>query len=153
MATRDSRLTSSILLGSLGLVVYPGSRSENFGATVHKRDVVKLEASDRPTPTKTDVEERLQRARTVAKQFCDQFQYSERQVKELSDPPRLGPITIDRNGQSFEVYRWLGHGRGQPCVQVEIEVAGPAITVYGGLADKEFGPWHPPRRTRDDSEN
>lgn len=104
--------------------------------------------SSEPRDPRPDVEAkdaaRLERARVAAEQFCRHFRYSEDQIEKLSGPPLRPPLVIEREGDLVEVYRWLGHGRGQSYVQVEIELGREALTVYGSRKDREFGPWQPP---------
>ena len=87
--------------------------------------------------------DRLERARAAAELFCQQFGFLEQYIEQLGGDPIQQPLVIERNERRVEVFRWLGHGRGAPVVQVEIDVEDNAVTVYGGFADQEFGPWQP----------
>jgi hypothetical protein len=87
---------------------------------------------------------RVARARVAAEQFGRQFGFSEPQLEALQGPPIQPPLVIERDGRRVEVYRWLGHGRGQSSIQVEIDLGNDAVTVYGSLGDRGLGPWYPP---------
>lgn len=97
----------------------------------------KKEGTERP--------KRLEQARVMAKLFCQHFRFPGHHVGQLGGDPIQKPLVIERDGQLVEVYRWLGHGRGAPIVQVEINLEDNSVCVYGGFADQEFGPWRPPR--------
>lgn len=98
---------------------------------------------DTPKSARRTVATRLERARAAAKLFCRQFGFPEQYAEQLEGDPIQNPLVIERGSQHFEVFRWLGHGRGAPIVQVELNLEDEALTVYGGFADQEFGPWQP----------
>jgi len=85
----------------------------------------------------------LERARTAARRFCLHFQFPQEHINRLDGDPIQKPLIIERNGSQIEVFRWLGHGRGESYVQVELDIKTNEITVYGAFKDREFGPWKP----------
>jgi len=85
--------------------------------------------------------DRLERARQAAKKFAKHFSFPAQYLEQINGDPIQQPLTIERDGVSVEVFRWLGHGRGAPIVQVELCNESDATTVYGGFGDREFGPW------------
>jgi hypothetical protein len=86
---------------------------------------------------------RLDRARAAARRFCREFGFPQYDIDRLEGDPIQPPLVIDRNGHPVEVFRWLGHGRGAPYVQVELGTETADVTVYGAARDQEFGPWKP----------
>ncbi len=98
---------------------------------------------DAPNGLDREAEKRLKNARAAAKRFCRQFSFPQHYVEHLEGDPIQKPLLIDRDGVRVEVFRWLGHGRGAPYVQVELEIEGSRLTVYGGFKGREFGPWKP----------
>jgi len=86
---------------------------------------------------------RLERARTAALEFCHHFGFPQNYIDRIKGNPIQKPLVIERNGKPVEVFRWLGHGRGESYVQVELGTKTDEITVYGALSDREFGPWSP----------
>lgn len=83
----------------------------------------------------------LERARVAAMSFCHRFGFSDGYLDQLNGSPIQEPLVIDRDGISVEVFRWLGHGRGEAYVQVELKKENDEVTVYGGFDHREFGPW------------
>ena len=77
-------------------------------------------------------------------EFCRKFGFPKEKLDELLGLPLDGPLLLERNGKQMEVFRWLGHGRGDYIVQCEIELTSGKVTVFGGFGHKEFGPWSPP---------
>ena len=98
---------------------------------------------DAPNVSNRQAEKRLKQARDAAKQFCRQFSFPQHYLERLEGDPIQKPLLIDREGVRVEVFRWLGHGRGAPYVQVELKIEGSHLTVYGGFKGHEFGPWEP----------
>jgi hypothetical protein len=88
-------------------------------------------------------ERQLERARAAAVAFARHFGFPASALEQIDGSPIQSPLTIERNGVAVRVYRWLGHGRGANLVQVEVSEDGNAITVYGSLGDRAFGPWTP----------
>jgi hypothetical protein len=86
---------------------------------------------------------RLEQARAAARKFCRHFDFPQKLLDRLVGDPIQKPLIIERNGTRVEVFRWLGHGRGAPYVQVEMGIKTPEIIVYGAFKDHEFGPWKP----------
>jgi hypothetical protein len=86
---------------------------------------------------------RLKRARDAARAFCRHFGYAPADIDQLTGPPIQPPLTIERDGVSVEVYRWLGHGRGASYVQVELSIESGEVTVHGAIGDRGLGPWNP----------
>jgi hypothetical protein len=84
---------------------------------------------------------RLERARAAAREFCRHFGFTKHYVDQLKGNPIQKPLVIERESAKVEVFRWLGHGRGAPYVQVELCMERDEITVYGGFNHREFGPW------------
>ena len=95
--------------------------------------------------SRNDAEEarRLERARAAAREFCWRFGLPKRYLDQLEAPPIQQPLVIERDGRPVQVFRWLGHGRGAPILQVELGTTTADVTVYGGFNDREFGPWTP----------
>ena len=86
---------------------------------------------------------RLEKARNAAEEFCRKFAFAERYIEKLKNEPIQKPLLLDRDGRRVEVFRWLGHGRGAPIVQVEVGLDDHVVTVFGGPGDRELGPWSP----------
>ena len=86
---------------------------------------------------------RLESARVAARAFCRHFAFPKSYVDRVEEDPIQKPLVIERKGTPVEVFRWLGHGRGEAYVQVELGVKTNEVTVYGALRDREFGPWKP----------
>ncbi len=82
----------------------------------------------------------IQVARSAAKAFCAKFDFPSDKLSELDGAPLLGPVSLQREGHDVVSYRWLGGGRGDYIVQVEVYESG-RIVVYGGYGHGEFGPW------------
>ena len=99
---------------------------------------------DASSNAKQEQVNRLERARAATNEFCHRFSFPASYLDQCSGDPIQKPLVIDRNGVSFEVFRWLGHGRGAPYVQVEISLETDDVIVYGGFNDREFGPWKKP---------
>lgn len=86
----------------------------------------------------------LGRARAAAAVFCLEFDYPGAKLRELeAAPPRLGPVTIERDGRAVTAYRWLGSGRGSDYVQAEVDDETGHIVVHGARGDAQYGPWSP----------
>jgi hypothetical protein len=86
---------------------------------------------------------RLKRAADAARAFCRHFEYPPADIDQISGRPIQPPLTIERDGVSIEVYRWLGHGRGASYVQVELSLESGEVTVHGAIGDRGLGPWKP----------
>lgn len=84
----------------------------------------------------------LDLARSAAQAFCREFEFPAEKIRDLDSPPISAPVSLDRDGRSITSYRWLGGGRGDYIVQVEIYQDYSQIVVYGGYDDQEFGPWN-----------
>jgi hypothetical protein len=102
-----------------------------------------MEGSREDAAGSAEHESRLQRARSVAREFCRHFGYPQEYLDRLNADPIQKPLIIERNGSSVEIYRWLGHGRGATYVQVELSTKTDDVTVYGAFQDREYGPWKP----------
>ena len=85
--------------------------------------------------------DRLEKARRAAMDFALHFEFPSRYIEQLKGNPVQEPSVIDRDGVAVEVFRWLGHGRGDAYVQVEMSKNNDDVTVYGGFEHREFGPW------------
>lgn len=88
-----------------------------------------------------EIDPDLELARAAARAFCTEFQFPAEVIPALNEPPLMELVTLDRDGRDVRVYRWLGGGRGDMIVQVEIDQDSGEILVYGGYAHQEFGPW------------
>jgi hypothetical protein len=53
----------------------------------------------------------------------------------IDGPPVLGPVRLMRDGRPIVAYRWLGSGRGQDYIQVEMDDETGAIVVHGARGD------------------
>jgi hypothetical protein len=94
-----------------------------------------------PTPKEVKSETELDVARAAAKAFCSKFNFPADKISELDGPPLFQPTPLQREGREVVSYRWLGGGRGDYYVQVEIYQDNGQVVVYGGYAHQEFGPW------------
>jgi hypothetical protein len=90
-----------------------------------------------------EAENRLERARAAAREFCRHFGFPQQYLDQLKGNPIQRPLIIEKSGVPVEVFRWLGHGRGAPYVQVELDTKTDELTVYGSFNDREFGQWKP----------
>ncbi len=100
-------------------------------------------ASDAASSDATSPIRNLDRARAAAIAFARRFEFTATEIDRLAGPSLGEPIVLERDSDTVEVFRWLGNGRGQPIVQVEISRTTGEVTVYGGYEHREFGPWHP----------
>jgi hypothetical protein len=85
--------------------------------------------------------ERIALARQAARAFCEKFDFPAEKVAELNGEPLGGPISIERDGHRVISLRWLGGGRGDYYVQVELYTESKRIVVYGDYNHGEYGPW------------
>jgi hypothetical protein len=90
-----------------------------------------------------DQQEELLLACSAAKAFCDKFNFPAGKRDQLDGPPLFDPMSLERDGRPVVVYRWLGGGRGDCYVQVEVYQDNNQVNVYGGYSHREFGPWRP----------
>jgi hypothetical protein len=90
---------------------------------------------------KRDPQQELMLARSAAKAFCTTFHFPVDKLDQLDNPPLFDPISLEREGRPVVAYRWLGGGRGDYYVQVEIDQDDDRATAYGGDSHQEFGPW------------
>jgi hypothetical protein len=81
----------------------------------------------------------LARARAAARAYCGMHDYGD--PAALDGSPVLGPIALTRDGRTLTVFRWLGSGRGQDFVQVELDVKTGDLTVSGAQGDRSFPTW------------
>lgn len=86
-------------------------------------------------------EAELEIARSAAKAFCAEFGFSSDELLKLRQPPLSGPVSLERDKRQVVTYRWLGGGRGDSYVQVEIYQDYQQVVVNGGYGHEEFGPW------------
>ncbi len=85
----------------------------------------------------------IESARIAARGYLDRNDFPVETLAEVDGPPILGPVVFDRDGRTVTAYRWLGGGRGQTYVQVEM--AADTITVRGACGDAEVSEWQEPR--------
>lgn len=91
-----------------------------------------------PPPGNTD---EVSVARRAARAFCEKFGFPSDKIAELDSEPLLGPLLLEHDGKRVIVVRWLGGGRGDYIVQVELYMDSKRVLVNGGYGHKEFGPW------------
>ena len=78
----------------------------------------------------------LETARDAARTFLESRDFPSELLVRLTTDPVLGPVTLMRDDVQVTAYRWLGAGRGEDYIQVEV---GPAqITVRGARGDREL---------------
>lgn len=90
----------------------------------------------------SDAASAIEAARIAARGYLDRFDFPPGTLAEVDGPPILGPVVFDRDGRTITAYRWLGGGRGQTYVQVDM--AADAIKVSGARGDAELPPWEEP---------
>lgn len=81
-------------------------------------------------------------ARSAARAYLQMHDYGQ-DTRGLDGPPLLGPVVVTRDRQSLVAYRWLGAGRGENYVQVEIDTESGATTVHGSAGHEAFPAWRP----------
>ena len=87
------------------------------------------------------VDKNTQIASSLAKAYCLKFDFPAEKIAELDKAPLIGPISLKRDNRELTVYRWLGGGRGDYIVQVEVDQKDSQVTVFGGYAHRDFGEW------------
>lgn len=120
-----------------------GQPAAEAGWQQSKEDFMSGTQNDAAGSAEGEQTTRLERARAAARGFCRHFEFPPEYINQLDGNPIQKPLVIERNGSQVEVFRWLGHGRGAPYVQVELGNKTDEITVYGAFKDREFGPWKP----------
>ena len=78
-------------------------------------------------------------ARQAARAFCRRFDFPAEKIAELNGEP-LFKSSLERDGHRVTAMRWLGSGRGDYVVQVELYTDSKRIVVYGGYAHRMFDP-------------
>jgi len=98
----------------------------------------------RSIPTTTDDQGRqLTEANAAAREYCEMHHYCD--LDALARPPVLGPVMGVRDGRRVTSYRWLGAGRGEDYVQVDIDAENGDISVSGARRHDAFPVWRKPR--------
>lgn len=69
-------------------------------------------------------------------------------ARSIAGPPVVGPVAITRDGRPMVAYRWLGAGRGEDYVQVELDGETGDIVVHGARGDDQLSEWWPMHESR-----
>ncbi|MEO5889173.1 MAG: hypothetical protein ABIQ31_02915 [Ferruginibacter sp.] len=76
-------------------------------------------------------------ARKAARLFCTKNNYPADKIREITGEP-LVSVDTEKHGRQVHIYRWLGNGRGESYVQVEVFKDKKEMIVYGANGDKEI---------------
>jgi len=81
----------------------------------------------------------LRAARSAARTYCQMHALPD--ARSIDGPPVLGPVAITRDGRPMVAYRWLGAGRGEDYVQVELDTETGDIVVHGARGHDQLSEW------------
>jgi hypothetical protein len=76
-------------------------------------------------------------ARKAARLFCVKNHFPPEKVQQIGLKPLLS-VDTEKEGLPVHIFRWIGSGRGEYYVQVEVFKDKQEMLVYGGNGKKDF---------------